>query len=140
MAAYATSGVVAHAAKASQIDRTTHYVWLKQDSTYALRFRAAKEDASDRLELEAIRRARDGVLVPIFYRGVQVGVKKKKSVALLIFLLGGARREQARRGLDIGRHDNEAPMVVCYPEPIASMDEWSLRYPHLASSSAPSPP
>jgi hypothetical protein len=138
LAAYAKSGVIAHAARAAQIDRSTHYLWFKQDPTYPNRFAAAKAEASDRLELEAQKRAREGVAVPVFYQGQQVGVKKGKSVALLIFLLKGARREQARRALDIGHHDDAGPTIVCYPEPIDSIDEWSLRYPRLPSPSEPS--
>jgi hypothetical protein len=73
---------------------------LNQDATYPDRFAAAKDEATDRLELEARRRAQDGVAVPIFYQGQQVGVRKKKSDTLMIFLINGARREQSRRALD----------------------------------------
>jgi hypothetical protein len=67
-----------------------------------------------------------------------MGVKKKKSDVLLIFLLKGSLREKARRGLDIGRQDSGVPKVVYYPQRIESMGEWSLRYPCLPSPSGPS--
>jgi hypothetical protein len=139
LAAYAHSGVIAQAARAAHIDRSTHYVWLNHDPTYPDRFAAAKEEATDRLELEARRRAQDGVAVPVFYQGQQVGVRKKKSDALLIFLIKGARRERARRALDAGRVQDGGPAVVYYPEPIDSIDEWTLRHSNLGSPPQPSP-
>lgn len=46
-----------------------HYRWLADDRDYVLRFEAAKVEAAQILEDEAIRRAHEGVLKPLTYRG-----------------------------------------------------------------------
>ena len=48
------------------------------------------EQAAQRLEAEAKRRAVEGVEEPVFYQGKQCGVIKRYSDALLMFLLKGA--------------------------------------------------
>lgn len=60
--AYRVCGTIRRAAIAAEIDRTTHYEWLKQDE-YAAAFAQAQEDATDYLEDEARRRAAEGTRV-----------------------------------------------------------------------------
>ena len=83
--AYGECGNVRQAAKAANIDRTTHYLWLHKDEEYATAFEDAQEDAADTLEAEAWARATGG---------------DKPSDTLLIFLLKGMRPEKYRERID----------------------------------------
>lgn len=64
--AFGQCGVVLLAAKATGIDRQRHYGWLKTDPDYQAAFTDAVEVAADTLEVELIRRARDGWQEPVF--------------------------------------------------------------------------
>lgn len=65
LAAYAECGTVTRAAEIAGIERNTHYVWLKDDPDYAKACEAAYEQAAERLEQEARRRAVEGVEKPV---------------------------------------------------------------------------
>lgn len=94
LAAYAQTGNVSAAAKLAEVSRRSHYEWLARDKRYAEKFAEAVDEAADRLETEARRRAVSGVSEPVLYKGVQVATVKKYSDTLLIFLLKGARPEK----------------------------------------------
>jgi len=87
LAAYAKVATVSHAAKLVEMDRCTHYDWLKTDPQYAEAFREAKLEACDNLEAEARRRAMVGCEEVIYYQGVECGRVRKYSDTLLIVLL-----------------------------------------------------
>lgn len=69
LAAFKVSANLTKAADAVRVDRGMHYRWLKEDPEYAAQFEAAKEEAAQSLEDEAVRRAHEGVLSPIVYHG-----------------------------------------------------------------------
>lgn len=94
LAAYAQTGNVSAAAKLAEVSRRSHYEWLARDKRYAAAFEEAVDEAADRLETEARRRAVSGVAEPVFYKGEKVGAIQKYSDTLLIFLLKGARPEK----------------------------------------------
>lgn len=94
LAAYAQTGNVSAAAKLAEVSRRSHYEWLARDKRYAAAFEEAVDEAADRLETEARRRAVSGVADPVFYKGEKVGSIQKYSDTLLIFLLKGARPEK----------------------------------------------
>lgn len=94
IAAYAECGTVTRAAEIAGIDRTMHYDYLKSDPDYAKACEAAYEQAGERLEQEARRRAVEGVKKPVFYQGKECGVVNEYSDTLLIFLLKGAKPEK----------------------------------------------
>jgi hypothetical protein len=100
LAAIRTTGNVSQAAAAAGIGRRTHYGWIN-DPEYATAFDDAMEEASDVLEAEAWRRAKDGVDEPVFYQGIECGAVRKYSDTLLIFLLKGARPEKYRERVDM---------------------------------------
>lgn len=83
----AETGMIRRAAKAAGIPVHRHYRWLKSDPEYALAIQEAMEQAADLLEEEAIRRARDGVKEPVYYKGEIVGYVYRYSDGLLKFLL-----------------------------------------------------
>jgi hypothetical protein len=93
LAAFAECGSILRASRWAQIDRTTHYVWMREDASYAARFEEARLQAGSRLEDEAVRRACEGVKKPLFYKGDPIRIhgeivyETEFSDQLLIFLL-----------------------------------------------------
>ena len=80
------------------------YIWRKRDKAFAARWEEAVERGTDALEDEAVRRAFEGHLEPVFHKGVQCGVVRKFSDSLLMFLLRARRpgrfRERAGQSKD----------------------------------------
>ena len=92
--AFPEIGTLTGTAKAVGFAMRSHYKWMESDPDYAEAFQEAKIAAAERLELEATRRAVDGVDEPVWYKGENVGHQKKYSDTLLIFLLKGAMPEK----------------------------------------------
>lgn len=88
---YIQEGTVGTAAEKCGITRQTHYNWMKDDLAYKKAFERAKEMAGDLLEEEAHRRAVEGDEIGVYYKGMKVDSYRKKSDALLILLLKGAK-------------------------------------------------
>jgi hypothetical protein len=68
LAAYGRLGIVVAAAKAAKVARAAHYKWLKGPE-YKTAFAAAQEDAIGVLEIEAHKRAVEGVEEPVIWQG-----------------------------------------------------------------------
>jgi hypothetical protein len=96
LASFAQTASVTKAAEAVEINRAMHYRWLRDDPKYAAAFERAKEQAAQGLEDEAVRRAYEGTLVPVFWKGKPAGVTRSYSDGLLQFLLKGFRPEKYR--------------------------------------------
>lgn len=94
LAAFAEVGNITRAAEISKCSRDMHYSWLKNDPDYPALFRQADQQACDRLEQEARRRAIEGTEKPVFHKGEQCGVVREYSDTLLIFLMKGAMPEK----------------------------------------------
>jgi len=98
LTAFAQIGIVRQAAKAADINRGTHNNWLNDPSPegdeYRAAFELAKQYACEYLELEAFRRATQGVDEPIYQGGEQVGIRRRYSDTLLIFLMKAAMPEK----------------------------------------------
>ena len=90
LTALAHTGNITEAADIAHIARSAHYQWLEADPVYAAAYKDAMEQAAQRLEAEAKRRAVEGVEEPVFYQGKQCGVIRRYSDVLLMFLLKGA--------------------------------------------------
>lgn len=88
-------GNVVQAARAARIARSCHYDWLK-DPVYAESFKLAERQAGDVLESEAIRRAKEGVREPIYFRGSRVGYVLRYPEGTMQMLLRGAKPEKYR--------------------------------------------
>ena len=94
---YSQCGNITLAAEVVGIVRRTHYRWIEEDPDYYAAFKSATEEATDRLEAEARRRAVDGVEVPTgWYKGEPGAYVRRYSDVLLIFLLKGAAPEKYR--------------------------------------------
>ncbi len=96
MERYAETASIALASCHAGVSRRTHLNWRKKDRRFEAACQEALEIAIDEIEAEARRRAKDGVLEPVFYGGKPVGVIRRYSDTLLIFLLKAARPEKYR--------------------------------------------
>jgi hypothetical protein len=126
LAAFSETGNVAAAARAAGCARADHYRWMV-GAEYAAAFESAKEEAIEAMELEARRRAVDGVFEPVVYQGqftyqqarnpagellfdpetgkpvlsdVPLAVRKHSDV-LLMFLLKAARPDTYRENAKV---------------------------------------
>lgn len=92
-----SGGNVSRACEAIDVARITAYKWRDNDPEFAQAWEHAKQIGADVLEDEAIRRAREGVPEPVFYKGKKLrSTVTKYSDTLLIFLLKGARPDKYR--------------------------------------------
>lgn len=96
------TGKVSEAARCAGYADTSFLVRLrKQDEDFAAEWDIALEAAKHQLEEEAIRRATEGVLEPVFYKGSICGYKTNYSDSLLMFILrklDPSYRDSAQRG------------------------------------------
>ncbi len=72
LSAYRQTGVIRQAAESAQVDRTNHSRWLRESPDYAKAFDEAKRDAVDTLEIEARKRAIDGLRSYKFHHGMPI--------------------------------------------------------------------
>lgn len=103
---YSMCGNISRAAEIAGICRSSHYNWINDDETYKIYFAEAEQEAIDRLETEARRRALNGVSEPVFHQGMQCGTVQKYSDTLLIFLLKGARPQKYRDNVSVDANVN----------------------------------
>src|SRR5262245_6884618 len=73
LAALADTANITRATKAAGVGRRTVYRRRDADPAFAEQMADAIDEATDALELEARRRAKDGVERPVFQKGVEVG-------------------------------------------------------------------
>lgn len=118
-------GTVYGAARAIGIGAKQHYRWLEADEEYRAAFAEAERDAVDRLAAEAHRRAVDGVVEPVFYKGEQCGEIRRYSDTLLMFLLKARDPSTYRDRID-HRHGNiegEGPLQIEIAEVLAESSD-----------------
>lgn len=82
---------ITKACEMSGLSRTSAYDWREDDKEFAADWQKALDVASDMLEEEAIRRAKDGTQKPVYQQGNLVGHVQEYSDTLMIFLLKGAK-------------------------------------------------
>lgn len=91
LAAYRQTASITKAAAAAKIDRGMHYRWFASSLPYRQAFERASDEAAQVLEDEAVRRATEGTLEPVFYQGIKCGAVRRYSDGLMQFLLRGFR-------------------------------------------------
>ena len=87
----AQTGNVTAAAQQSGIARSTAYYWRHHDAAFAASWEDAMSEATDRLALEARRRALEGVEEVRYFKGEPIGTIRRYSDTLLMFLLRAYR-------------------------------------------------
>jgi hypothetical protein len=110
--AYLTCGRTLTAAVLAGISERSHYYWLVKDEAYVTAFKRAQTLAAHLLEDEIWRRGRDGVEVPIYHQGVQVGTRKEYSDTLLIFAAKGAMPDKYRESSRVEHSLSPALMAL----------------------------
>jgi hypothetical protein len=106
--AFATRGIVLDGCRAAGVSRGAVEHWRESSEWFDTLYRVAIEEAADRIEGEAFRRAVDGYDEPVIYQGMPTMVRdatsgedkqlfiRKYSDALMQTLLKGARPEKYR--------------------------------------------
>ena len=119
LAMLANGATFGAAAAAVGAHRRTVMKWRDNDEEFAQRWSDAVEEGIDRLEQEAIRRARDGVKRPVFYMGQVVGYVQEYSDSLLKFLLEAKRPALYRaRNINVMAPDSgDGVLEVRWKEP-----------------------
>lgn len=114
VAALRESANVRSAAAAAGIDRQTAYNWRKELPDFARAWDDAIEDAIDTLEVEAIRRARDGVTKPVYQQKEHVGDVQEYSDTLMVVLLKAHRPAKYRERVEVDQTNRTAgaPQMV----------------------------
>ncbi|MCB9852655.1 MAG: hypothetical protein H6819_06140 [Phycisphaerales bacterium] len=101
--------------------------WRRADAEFAEKLESARAEAADTLELEARRRAVDGVERPVFHKGEIVGHTREYSDSLLAMLLRGSNpAKYGNRSSDVNvysqtnihnqRNEPGSPQVEVGPE------------------------
>lgn len=76
-------------------------MWQEESDQFSAAVREAQLQATEVLEAEAWRRARDGTPEPIYNRGQVVGTVQRYSDQLLMFLLRARAPERYRDRVDV---------------------------------------
>lgn len=121
---FAQCGNVLRSAASAGVDRRTIYGWQASDPKFKAMCDEALEDALDRLEEEARRRAYNGVREPVVSAGKLVTYVRKYSDTLLITLLKGKRPDTYRERHEVTGKDG-GPLLT--PEKAAKMSDDELR-------------
>ncbi len=103
---------VKEAARDINVSRTQVYEARKRDVEFAAAWDNAIEEGADALELEARRRALEGVKEPVFYKGEVCGHVLRYSDTLLMFLLKAHRPEKYRERYEATIDDTREPTVA----------------------------
>lgn len=123
----ARTGNVTASARVSDVSRVCVYWHRERDEEFAEAWEDALQQATDRLELEARRRAHDGYEEPVFYQGVEVGGVRKYSDQLMIQLLKAhhpAHRNTINHKHDLGGGEGQAEISFSWRSgPAAPVDE-----------------
>jgi len=85
---------VSEAARSAGIGRRTAYEWRDADPKFSGEWDEAEQEAIDKLEREAWRRAVEGVDKPVVHQGAITATYKEYSDKMLEILLKGHRPEK----------------------------------------------
>ena len=133
--AFALRGIVLDGCKAAGVSRSAVEHWRESSEWFDTLYSIAIEEAADRIEAEAFRRAVEGYDEPVIYQGMTTTVVdpvtgeekqlvvRKYSDALMQTLLKGARPDKYRENHKV-EHTGQAGGVLVIPAPIDPV-EWS---------------
>ena len=123
----AKTGRVSEAARAvGYTDTATLQQYRRNDEEFAEAWEYALEAAAHVLEEEAIRRATEGVLEPVYYKGEVAGYKTNYSDTLLMFILRGLKPSVYREN-QRGGDTNINFGIAVLPMTAQSDEQWEQR-------------
>lgn len=115
----ALDGNVTRACKVAGVDRRSAYQ-MRDKPEFEARWQNALEEACDKLEAEARRRAVEGYEKGVWHQGVMVGVEKQYSDSLLALMLKGNRSKYRDGGrLELANAPGETFAVSESPTQVA---------------------
>lgn len=85
---------VSEAAREAGFSRRTAYEWRDDDENFAAEWKVAEDEAADKLEREAWRRAVEGTDKPVTYQGKIMASYKEYSDKMLEILLKAHRPDK----------------------------------------------
>lgn len=91
---YATKGIIAAGLSAADVARSTYKRWREEDEAFNEACVEAEEMAADLLEMEARRRAEDGIDHPVIFKGEITDTYKQYSDTLMLALLKGVKPDK----------------------------------------------
>lgn len=94
LGAFAVTGNKVRACAMTNVSRARVQGWVDSYPAFRVVLAIATEVAADRLEAEARRRAEEGVLKPVYQKGIIVGYERVYSDSLMIALLQADRPER----------------------------------------------
>ena len=116
LASFRQTGNITGSCEAADIPRSLYYVWTEHDEAFTRNVEQCKVEALDRMELEARRRAMEGVkkIRGVYHEGHIVGYQEETeySDTLLIFLLKGLAPEKYRERQDISLVGSKGLKIV----------------------------
>lgn len=80
---------ITRACKLSKVGRRTVYDWINADPDFVKELEESKRIAIDALQDEAVRRAFEGTIKPVYQGGKKVGKIREYSDTLMVLLLKG---------------------------------------------------
>lgn len=113
---------VTEAARAAGIGRRTAYEWRDGDEAFRDKWDEAEQEAADRLEREAWRRAVEGVEKPVTFQGAITDTYREYSDRMLEMLLKAHRPEKFK---DRQAHEHTGKDG----EPVKMVIEWLASEP-----------
>lgn len=122
----AQTGQVTEAARAAGYTDTTYLLrYRRENEDFAEEWDLALESAKHTLEAEAIRRAVDGVLEPVYYKGDIAGYKTNYSDPLLMFVL--RKLDPTYRDTGKGGDTNINFGIAVLPMTAKNPEDWEQR-------------
>ena len=110
---YKELGIVRYACQAAGVGRSTFYDWQERDPAFRIAVAQAEQDANERIEREALRRAVEGDTqdVPLMYQGTRVGTRKVTTYSdtLLLHILKSRLPERYR---EVNRQELAATLTT----------------------------
>jgi hypothetical protein len=134
--AFARRGIILDGVTAAGVARQTVGHWREDDDWFDELFQAALEEAGDRVEAEAFRRAVDGIDVPVIFHGMPTMIKdaetgeervlttKGYSDQLLTVLLKGHKQEKYRENVKTTHDFQGQTGVLVVPAPVDA-ESWA---------------
>lgn len=104
-----STGNVSAACRAVGVSRQSAYARRRADAAFSAEWDDCIETGIDALELEARRRAIDGCVRPVFYKGGECGEIREYSDTLMIVLLKAHRPQKFR---DNVQHEHAGGLTI----------------------------